>query len=444
VAVNIGASVDLAEGTGTRAMPALTTATTDVIVFSVIAEDAVVTNVTPSSSPTLTWTKRPDVGSASHTRNQIWTSSAVGVTSVTVTATPSVGGRNYRCRATAAGNVTGYGGTATSGTAQTASLARSGTNSAVFMNVGDWNTGAVGSPAWTPGGSTVASQQGSAATYILGLWSNSGSSGTASTGISSPSYTTPAFAALEVLGAGGLTGNVGRVTVTETARTITAAKTVAVGRVTVVESARTVARTKSVAVGRVSETSSARPASRQKAASTARVTVTEAARTVGRTKTYPAIGRVTSTESARTLGRLKTVPLGRVTETALAQVILKGGTSAPANRVTVTETARSLASAKAITLGRVTVTELARAAGRAKAAALARTVTTETARTLTRAKARTLVRVSSVETARAATAFKRQASGRVMEMASARTLTVQGPQPPSGAGQVWGVDMGLR
>src|SRR3546814_7881696 len=60
-----------------------------------------------------------------------------------------------------------------------------GANSAMFMTVGDWSAGNVGTPVWTPGGATTASQrQTSVATYIFGRWNDSGSTATASHGIS--------------------------------------------------------------------------------------------------------------------------------------------------------------------------------------------------------------------------------------------------------------------
>lgn len=197
------ASQNLVEGTGNRSFSSVTTSAGDYLVVEVVGEDAALANVTPSHA-SLTFTKQNDVGTASHCRVQHWTApDAAGGTRV-VDMTASTAGRNWRARVTVVRGSTGPGtGKATSGTTQTVSVTREGANSAMFYAIGDWNTGAVGTPAWTPGGSTTASQQGSAATYIFGRWDDSGSTATASHGISSPSYGAPAIAVLEMKGTAG-------------------------------------------------------------------------------------------------------------------------------------------------------------------------------------------------------------------------------------------------
>lgn len=190
----------LIEGTGTRAHNAVTTQAGDYIVIEVTAESGNMTNMTPSDG-TLTWTKQNDVGSATDCRVQQWTSSQDTTGgNRTVTITPSSGTLNYRSELTIVRGSNGPSGKATNLTGQTVSATRNGDNSGMFEAVGDFSAGAVGSPAWTPGGSTIASQQGVGATYIFGRWDDSGAAGTASHGITSPSYTTPSIAVLEMLG----------------------------------------------------------------------------------------------------------------------------------------------------------------------------------------------------------------------------------------------------
>jgi hypothetical protein len=201
-APTFGTTQNLAEGTGNRTLTAVTLAAGDYVVVQVIGEDGALANVTPSHA-SLTFTKWADGGASGDTRVQIWVAPDAAGGSRAILCTASIAGRNYRVLATP---VSGSGGPVTGAasiTGQTVSYTRTGANSAMFMNVGDWSTGAVGSPAWTPGGATILSQQGAAATYIFGRWDDAGGTGTASHGITSPAYTTPAVAVVEMLGIAG-------------------------------------------------------------------------------------------------------------------------------------------------------------------------------------------------------------------------------------------------
>ena len=203
-------SADLVEGTGNRSFSAQTTQAGDYLVVGIQVEDgASSASFTPSATGvTFPGSANADSGTAngnSRGRAIVWVGSdaAGGSRTVTITATA---GHSYRARLTVVRGSTGPGGSGADAAAQTVSVTRTGNNSMIFMGVTDWSTGAVGSPAWTPGGSTTASQQGTNATYIFGRWDDSGSSGAASHGISSPCYTTPSVVALEMLGtAGGAT-----------------------------------------------------------------------------------------------------------------------------------------------------------------------------------------------------------------------------------------------
>jgi len=199
-------SDDLAEGTGTRAHGSLTTTAGDWLVVEIIAENGVTpgSTITPTC-PGLTFTAQNDISGAILTDDvrirQFSAPDAAGGARI-VTLTPGGGALNYRSRLTAVRGSEGPGtGKGTSATGQTVSVARQRDHSAAFMAVGDWSTGAVGAPAWTPDGATVASQQGIAGTYIFGRWDDTGTLATASHGITSPSYTTPSVAVLEFLGA---------------------------------------------------------------------------------------------------------------------------------------------------------------------------------------------------------------------------------------------------
>src|SRR6266581_6135694 len=197
------ATADLVEGTGTRSFGAVTTSAGDWIVVEVEAQDDN-TGTWPVTATGLTFTQQLDTGTGTGVRGRILDSTAPDAAggSRTVTVTPSVGTRSYRARLTVVSGSRGPGNAAGVKTAQTISFTRSGYSSMLFVSVMDWSTGAVGSPTWTPGGATVASQQGVNATYVFGRWDNSGPTDTATTGDIGTVYTTPAVAVLEMLGSG--------------------------------------------------------------------------------------------------------------------------------------------------------------------------------------------------------------------------------------------------
>lgn len=194
-------SADLVEGTGTRSFAAQATQAGDYLVVSIQLQDDQAVSF-PVTATGLSFTVENDTGTGSGLRGRAIQAQALDAAggSRTVTITPSAGTISYRARLTVVRGSAGVGGKNKTNLGQTVSVARQGDSSMVFMGVTDWSTGAVGSPVWTPGGSTVASQQGVNATYIFGRWDDSGAAGTANHGISTPSYTTPAVAVLEMLG----------------------------------------------------------------------------------------------------------------------------------------------------------------------------------------------------------------------------------------------------
>lgn len=195
------ASADLAEGSGTRSFSAVSTDPGDWLVVECIGQDGNITAFTPTCAG-LTFGKQTDnAAGTSDVAIEQWTAPDAGGGSRTVQVAVT-GTGSYRAKVTVTRNSSGPGtGKATSLTAQTVSVTRQGTDSGMFYAAGDWNAGAVGSPVWTPGGSTQASEQTANATYIFGRWDAAGAPGTASHGISSPSYTTPSIAVLEMLDA---------------------------------------------------------------------------------------------------------------------------------------------------------------------------------------------------------------------------------------------------
>jgi hypothetical protein len=198
---------ELAEGSGTRAFTGIATAANDWFVVECIGEDGgLITALTPTC-PTLTFLNQNNVGASNKTRIQQWTAQdTAGSGSRVVTITPNTGTNFWYAHITLVRGSAGVGtGKGTAGAAQVVSIARQGDNSAMFMSVGDWSAGAVGAPTWLPPeGITVASQQGTHATYVFGRLGDSDTPATELHGVSlvapSPTYVTPSVAVLEMLG----------------------------------------------------------------------------------------------------------------------------------------------------------------------------------------------------------------------------------------------------
>jgi hypothetical protein len=206
------ASVDLVAGTGTRSFAAVATSGQspanpggDWLVVQVQFEnDGTPGSNISVSAADLAFAVKRDTGAGTTARSRMHFFAAQDLAggSRTVTVTPGAGAVNYRARLTVVHTSDGPAQNAGSPTAQTAMMSYTDQHSGVFMGVNDWSAGALGAPTWVPGGSTVASQQQSGvATYIFGRIDDTGTAiAAAAHGISTPSYTTPAVAALEMLG----------------------------------------------------------------------------------------------------------------------------------------------------------------------------------------------------------------------------------------------------
>lgn len=196
----VPATADLAGGTGTRSFGSVTTAAGDYLVCEITLADQ--SNTAVPTCTGLTFTARNDTGAvASHGRVYQFTAPDAAGAARVVTVTPS-GSIPYRARLSVVRGSDGPAGVGNTATAQTVTVARQNDSSIVLMAVVDWTAGALGTPAWRPGGATVASElQAGQATYIFGRWDDTGASVVDPThGITSPAYTTPSIAALEMLG----------------------------------------------------------------------------------------------------------------------------------------------------------------------------------------------------------------------------------------------------
>lgn len=197
-------AADLAEGTGTRAFGAQTTAAGDWLVCEVVAEANTVGETYPPTCAGLTFALQADSGTGGSTDVHVLQYAAQDLTgaSRTVTVTPSNGARNYRARVTVVRGSDGPGsGRGASQTAQSLTIVRQGDSSALFIAGGDFSAaGSVASVTWLPSGTTVASQDGVAADYVFGRLDNAGAAASATTGVNTPALNTPAVAVLEMLG----------------------------------------------------------------------------------------------------------------------------------------------------------------------------------------------------------------------------------------------------
>jgi chitodextrinase len=203
IAPTVTSSAVLNEAAGTRSFTALTTAANDYLVVEAVLPGDDNTSLTASGGG-LTYTKQIDTGSEAtntHLRHYVWTAPDAAGGSRTVRLTAS-GPYPYVARASVVHGSGGVGAHVANRTTKTVSVTRQGDHSMVFMSGGDWFTNPVGTPAWTPGGSTLTAVRGSEATYVFGRWDDSGTAATASHGVASGvSWTRPGMAVLEMKGA---------------------------------------------------------------------------------------------------------------------------------------------------------------------------------------------------------------------------------------------------
>lgn len=205
VAPTFPAAANLVEGTGTRSFSALTTVAADWLVVEIVAEANTVGESYPPTATGLTFTLQTDSGTGPSTDVRVlqYTAPDAAGGSRTVAITPSNAARNYRARVTVVRGSPGPGtGKGQSNTAQSVSVTRQGAQSALFIAGGDFvTTGSVATVTWLPAaGATVASQDGTAADYVFGRVDNAGVAATATTGVNTPTLSTPSVAALEMLG----------------------------------------------------------------------------------------------------------------------------------------------------------------------------------------------------------------------------------------------------
>jgi hypothetical protein len=199
----------LVEGTGTRAFGAVTTAAGDWLVVGAGTEiDNNTSGLTPSC-PGLTFQPLNDTGQGAGVRARVfqWAARDLAGGSRTVTLTPA-GTRNYRGDLTVVRGSDGPGSHTNAPASQQVSLNRLDDHSGVFMTAVDFVTsGTIGTPTWTPGSTTSVGQDGTAADYAFGRWDDAGMQATALHGVATPTLTTPACAALEMLGTTAAAGS---------------------------------------------------------------------------------------------------------------------------------------------------------------------------------------------------------------------------------------------
>lgn len=153
----------------------------------------------------------------------------------------------------------------------------------------------------------------------------------------------------------GISVSLGRVTETDTARTLARTKSRAIGRVTETSVSRALTKTKAKTLLRATSTSVARPLTKSKSRALLQATSTNVARSIGRAKAFT-FGRVTETDVSRQLSFVKARGILRVTEVDLAST-LGSGRVVQLVRAVETDSARTMAVREG--LGRATETDLA-------------------------------------------------------------------------------------
>ena len=165
--------------------------------------------------------------------------------------------------------------------------------------------------------------------------------------------------------AGGLTVNMGLVTETDLAQSLSKAKARAIGLVSESDLAQAVSAAKQRAIGLNTEVDLAQAVSKAKAQAIGLTIETDLAQPLVAMHSIN-IGLVSESEVSQAFSALKQQAIGLLTEANLAQVFSKAKSKA-IGLVSEIELAQTFSTAKALAIGIVTETELAQTIGRAKA-----------------------------------------------------------------------------
>jgi hypothetical protein len=188
------------------------------------------------------------------------------------------------------------------------------------------------------------------------------------------------------------------------------------------ESAQTLTGAKSATAGIAAATEAAQPFAGAKAASLGIAAATETAQPVTGTKTTT-LGTASTSEAAQQLAGAKTALLGTATATETAQP-LTGSLSATLSPASTSETAQPLTGSKTALLGTAVEAATAQALAGAKTAALPTAGEADAAQPLTVAAGQTLGIAGAVETAMPLTGTKIATLGTAGEADTARPLIV--------------------
>lgn len=325
----------------TTTSPKTVTVTTnpgDVLVVFGCAEGSGSGFGTPSGNG-LTFTALQDVGTSGNFGEvTAWKATdATGGTNWTLSVSYTIGAADWGIIVFRYSGSAGVGNSAgsTGSGGPSLALTTSGANSAIAYLNTDWNAGSVASRTWrtinsiTPtsgnGLEKVATQVASHYSVYSAHWNDAGAAGSKTTGLSAPTQAWAAVA-VEILGSGGVTGNINQVTETDTANAILPTKNAPVAQVTETDTANTILPKRTLPINQTTETDTANSILPTKNAFISQTVETDTANSILPQRTLP-IGQVTETDTANTItpslgGAPLNRPINQVTETDTANSIL--------------------------------------------------------------------------------------------------------------------------
>lgn len=185
----------------------------DLIVVTAIVEDSAYTFGTPSDG-TNTYTSRVNASATSWCRVQMWTATAAGNATLTISNTLSNATKEWGFGVSVWRNHNSFGntGTQTTGDPANCSITTAAANSAILWAAGDWNAVDGSSASYRQVNSASPTQRHyarNASTYTSYIYSHAdaGTAAAKAVGWTSPTGTRPTVAAIEIKGAAGTTVN---------------------------------------------------------------------------------------------------------------------------------------------------------------------------------------------------------------------------------------------
>jgi hypothetical protein len=402
------------DNTTTPKTISVTVQTGDVLVISGVTADSVKTLNTPTGG-SHSYTLRQSSAVASNTGVYLWTAVAVADETFTLSVAAVGAGAQFwgfNCLQYRNSDGVGASNKATSFGAPNMTLTTTQSNSAVVAVNGDWSAADGTTRTWrTVNAITPAIGSGEQSYFrddtqyavYVAYWSDVGSAGLGTYGLSAPTGQVFSLCAVEVYGsstppAGGpLQGNLGLATETGTAQTLTRQKLKALGQVAETDTAQAMTRVHSRTLGLVTETDTPQSIGRVKRKTLGLVTETNTAQIV-RPAHARTLGQASETDTTFSLARRKQRTLGQAVESDTAQTTTRRK-SKGIGQMSETDTALGVQEVRSRTLGQASETDTAQSTGRRKSRTLGQAAETDTVQPIARQKRKTLGLVTETDTA---------------------------------------------